>query len=258
MNRNVIVGVIALLAAVIAIAILYLPRESSAPSETVSNEVESAISSNVIEFGKKLRNVSLLMPEADLQQKMEAEYGAYVTPELLLRWQEAPGEALGRSVSSPWPERIEVVSITRGGNAYIVEGNVIEVTSADAPSEPAAVYPVTLTMENRDGKWLIAEVQKGAYSKLPGRITVLGQWECLPHTNQVGPQTLECAFGIKSDDGKHYGVDLALLEIAPVDYPTGTRIRVEGVLTRKEALSSNVWQKYPIEGIIGVTGIDEI
>jgi hypothetical protein len=37
-------------------------------------------------------------------------------------------------------------------------------------------------------------------------VTLSGKTVCLPHKNQEGPQTLECAFGLLTDDNAHYGL----------------------------------------------------
>jgi hypothetical protein len=37
-------------------------------------------------------------------------------------------------------------------------------------------------------------------------ISVTGKIVCLPHKDQDGPQTMECAYGIQTADGKYYGV----------------------------------------------------
>lgn len=37
-------------------------------------------------------------------------------------------------------------------------------------------------------------------------VTVQGNVTCLPHKNQDGPQTMECAFGFKDTDGNYYGL----------------------------------------------------
>jgi hypothetical protein len=37
-------------------------------------------------------------------------------------------------------------------------------------------------------------------------IKVTGKVVCLPHKDQGGPQTMECAYGIQTADGKYYGV----------------------------------------------------
>ena len=92
---------------------------------------------------------------------------------------------------------------------------------------------------------------------MPQAQTIVGYWECLPHKNTTGPQTTECAFGIAVDqsDG-HLAVDTSLMSTYPVDYPTGTKLRVTGILTPVEALSSI--QKYDIDGIIRATTIEKI
>lgn len=88
------------------------------------------------------------------------------------------------------------------------------------------------------------------------RITVEGVFECLPHKNTSGPQTEECAFGLAGDrSDAHYALDFQLLSQGPIDYPTGTRVRIEGLFTPLMALSSDHWQKYPIDGIISVTSV---
>jgi len=73
--------------------------------------------------------------------------------------------------------------------------------------------------------------------------TIVGFWECLPHKNTSGPQTMECAFGIAVDqsDG-HYAIDTSLMSTYPVDFPTGTKVRVTGIVTPANQLSSV--QKY--------------
>lgn len=37
-------------------------------------------------------------------------------------------------------------------------------------------------------------------------VTVEGLAVCLPHKDTTGPQTMECAVGLKANNGKHYGV----------------------------------------------------
>jgi hypothetical protein len=177
-------------------------------------------------------------------------------------WQSQPNSAPGRQTSSPWPDRIDVVSVTptASGNAfatYQVEGNVIEVTSADTPNEPAAVQPISLTVKKQGNAWVITAVSRGAYSELPKRETIVGFWECLPHKDTTGPQTDECAFGIAVDqsDG-HYAVDTRLMSTYPVDFATGTKVRVSGIVTPVEMLNSI--QKYDIDGIISATTIEKV
>ena len=68
---------------------------------------------------------------------------------------------------------------------------------------------------------------------------------------------MECAFGIAVDksDG-HYAVSMSLMSTYPVDFPTGTHVRVTGVVTPADQLNSV--QKYDIDGIINATEIQKI
>jgi hypothetical protein len=73
---------------------------------------------------------------------------------------------------------------------------------------------------------------------------------CLPHKDQSGPQTLECAFGILDDKGNYYALhdtDSTYKNIAGVG--TGTNVVVEGRLTPQ------IGDKYESIGIIDVTSI---
>ena len=225
--------------------------------QTVSNDPDTMIRTQVTKFGNELKNVSLLAPDA--KNQIREKYSNYVTPELLTSWQAKPKNALGRNASSSWPENIAIISVTeQKDGTYKVEGNVVEIASADL-MEPAAVYPITLTMKNTGRVWLISAVDKGSYSELPKRISVTGVWECLPPKKTSGPQTLECALGIKEDKtGKRYAVDTQTVSTTSVDFPTGTRLKTEGMLTPLKMLSSSVWDKYSIEGILLVTTITKI
>lgn len=86
----------------------------------------------------------------------------------------------------------------------------------------------------------------------PQRVTFEGQYVCLPHKGD-GPHTLECAFGMKTDDGNHYALDIGpSRENQYPNLPTGSRIKVTGMLTLIERLSTDFWQRYDIKGIISV------
>ena len=217
------------------------------------------VSALVTEFGTKLKMVSLLAPEADRKRAMDEHYTQFVAPELLAQWYKEGAEgALGRYASSPWPEQINIIEIRQEGIGYVVEANILEVAQGEASStQPAAVQPVTLTLEKRGDSYLIVKASKGSYSELPHRQTVVGFWECLPTKDTSGPQTTECAFGIAVDqsDG-HFAVDTRHMSTYPDDFPTGTKVRVSGMVTPAKQLSSI--QKYDIDGIISATTIEKI
>lgn len=87
----------------------------------------------------------------------------------------------------------------------------------------------------------------------PVRVSLSGTYVCLPHVDTSGPQTLECALGLHTDDGKYYALDFALMSQATPNMPMGVHITAEGVFVPIERLSTNHWQKYPIVGIFSVT-----
>ncbi len=87
----------------------------------------------------------------------------------------------------------------------------------------------------------------------PYRATLSGEYVCLPHTDTTGPQTMECAYGIKTDAGEYYGVDFMLMSELQTELQVGQRFTANGVITPIERLSTDHWRIYPIEGIFSVT-----
>ena len=93
------------------------------------------------------------------------------------------------------------------------------------------------------------------YSPLPVSngedITISGTIICLPHKNTTGPQTLECAFGLKAEDGNNYG-------LTDPDYKylmgagTGTKVKISGKLTKKQDTKYNSAGTITIENLIKV------
>ncbi len=230
-------------------------------SETpFSNEEDLAVRGVVTAFGTQLRFVSLLASTDERRAAMSQYYGPYVAPALLSSWAPEGAEgALGRYTSSPSPDRIEIHTVLKTApETFHVEANVIEtVNTASSSGDIAAIYPVTFVVKKLGTTYLIVSSEKGAYSQIPHRQTIIGFWECLPSKDTTGPQTTECAFGIAVDqsDG-HYAVSTELMSRYPVDYATGTKVRVSGVVTPANQLSSE--QKYDIDGIISATEIEEI
>jgi hypothetical protein len=236
-------------------AAFHLPGTPSVSNEPVSNAEDMAVRAVVTAFGNKMQQVSLLASTSARTAAMNVAYSPYVAPELLAKWYPEGAEAFGRYTSSPWPERINVQEVQIQGNRAVVEGVVIEVTSTEVNTgTAAATYPITLTLEKRNGNWMIIDATKGAYSEIPHRQTIVGIWECLPPKDPSLPHTMECAFGIAADqsDG-HYAVNTMLMSQYPVDFPTGTKVRVSGVVVPANQLSSV--QKYDIDGVINATEI---
>ncbi len=228
----------------------------------LSNEEDLAVRSLVTGFGAHMRFVPLLASSAERRVAMEEHYGPYLSPELIAAWApEGTEGALGRYTSSPSPERIEIHTVRKTApTSFTVEAGVIEtVNSASSTAEIAAIYPVTFGVQKQGDRLVIVSATKGAYSEIPHRQTIVGYWECLPHADTTGPQTEECAFGIAVDQSNgHFSVNTSLMSTYPVDFATGTKVRVSGVVTPVNQLSSDHWQKYDIDGIISATVIERV
>ncbi|MDX9871293.1 MAG: hypothetical protein RBT41_02595 [Clostridia bacterium] len=134
------------------------PQDETGAAEEITGLVEN--------FGSRLQKVSLLAPEDTVKKSLEEQYGSLVAPGLLKKWQEDPEEAPGRVASSPWPERIEVLSIEKlTDSAYEVKGEIIEVTSVEMEKGGAAAKrPLTLIVEKSESNWLIVSAELGSYS----------------------------------------------------------------------------------------------
>jgi len=120
---------------------------------------ESSVRLFVEHFGVKLRDVTLSAPKALAAESIQANYSGIVWPDLLSVWMKDPAEAPGRLTSSPWPDHIDVASITlMNGTTYAVTGDVAEVTSNEIVNGGVAdTYQIFLTVENSNGKWLITD-----------------------------------------------------------------------------------------------------
>lgn len=154
------------LAAAAGIAVLAAIVIFGLPPQSQDLTPEEAATMTVEEFGKRLKNVSLMAPAA--ADDIEEEYSPFVAPELLAAWQAAPQEAPGRLTSSPYPERIDIESVTKAGDDYLVEGTILLMSSTGVAGEER----VTLTLKLREGKWLITGyLPQGGFNET-GRATI--------------------------------------------------------------------------------------
>jgi hypothetical protein len=91
----------------------------------------------------------------------------------------------------------------------------------------------------------------------PRDATLSGAYVCLPHLDTAGPQTTECAFGLKTDDGIYYAVNFGASAQAMEQFQSGVHITAQGNVVPKEALSSDHWANYNMKGIFTITKIIE-
>ena len=129
------------------------------PTQTIANatDEEAAVRDLVGNFGKRLQDVSLLSPDA--VQEMQKQYAEFVSPALLETWTSDVSSAPGRTVSSPWPDRIEITTLAKeGSDKYVITGFVIEVTSVEVVNGGvAAKIPVRIAVQKSQERWLITE-----------------------------------------------------------------------------------------------------
>jgi len=116
-------------------------------------------------FGKTLQKVSLSAPKDVVGTSIEENYSGYVTPELLQKWQADPQSAPGHVVSSPWPDRIDILRMEIvDKNQYTVYGEIIEITSVELVNGGAAAKrPATIDVQKVNDRWLISSVTIGEY-----------------------------------------------------------------------------------------------
>lgn len=140
-------------------------QEASMKAELTSIRDKEDIERLVESFGSKLQHVSLLAPKDILEKDMLEQYGDYVSKQLIEKWVEDPMNALGRQVSSPWPERIDIISINKVTElTYEVEGEIIEITSVEKQNGGFALKrPITLMVKKIDNRWLIDDAELGNY-----------------------------------------------------------------------------------------------
>ena len=90
------------------------------------------------------------------------------------------------------------------------------------------------------------------------RIKIRGEYSCLPPKGNQGEGTLECALGIKSDNGSYYGLNTGALETdVATKLQIGDRVEAEGNLTPIDEGEPS-WQKYDIKGIILTSSLYKI
>lgn len=87
--------------------------------------------------------------------------------------------------------------------------------------------------------------------------TLRGVFACLPHKGD-GPSTLECAYGMKAQNGSYYALDFSDTPVSSFDLPMDTLYSVTGLLVPIEMISSNQWQSYDIRGIMKVSSYEEL
>ena len=134
---------------------------------------------------------------------------------------------------------------------------------ADQPQRFRQVDATSIRMLDVDGNeidsnlpFTLTRVDGGTSVALPGQRSVTGTQICLPHRDTSGPQTLECALGLRGTDGQNYALDLSSLDEAsrPLIQTEGT-VTVSGMFAPVEILADDYLAKYDIIGVISVASM---
>ena len=129
------------------------------PVDTGAEQEKQDVISLVKDFGNALKTVSLSAPDEIVAESIKEQYSDFITTELLAKWQSDPQNAPGRVLSSPWPDRIDIINIENDGNdGYVVSGEIIEVTSAEQQSGVVACQ-ITLKIMKQANRWLISNIE---------------------------------------------------------------------------------------------------
>jgi len=137
------------------IAPVQTPAIHITPTGSVAEETE--VRDLIENFGNRLKDVSLLAPDA--AEQIQNQYSEFVSLSLLEMWMSDASKAPGRLVSSPWPDRIEITTMSKeDADQYEITGNLIEVTSTEVNNGGAAArIPVRIVVQKGQGHWLITE-----------------------------------------------------------------------------------------------------
>jgi len=164
MSRRILVGVLIVLIVLVAGLFFW----NLVNPNTLKKDEEAEVTALVESFGSKLKEVSLSDPEEVVSQEIKNVYAPFISSKLLLDLTSNPTKAPGREVSSPWPEKIEIVSMDKQDSHTIrVVGNIVLMTSVEmTQGGNAGKTPIVLWVGNtgKNGAWLIDSLSYGDYA----------------------------------------------------------------------------------------------
>lgn len=140
----------------------WLLAHNAKPDMSATDIGEADVRAAVTGFGAALQKVSVLSPTA--ADDMDAAYGPYVDAALLAQWKAAPSMAPGRQTSSPWPDHIDIDSVTKADDGtYDVTGSVVLMTSNEVEhGGNAGTVPVSMTLRWEGDSWKVFRYVEGA------------------------------------------------------------------------------------------------
>lgn len=161
-SKSIMLISMVLLIAVISGAML-IGAYSGKSNKNATNEEKAAVAIIVEGFGSKLQIVSLSYSKDIVEKRMQDNYGTLVSQALIKEWISGISDSLnvpGRLTSSPWPDRIEILSTEKlSADEYKVSGKIIEMTSVEKLNGGvAAKRRITLVVRKIENRWIIDDV----------------------------------------------------------------------------------------------------
>ncbi|HYF96706.1 MAG TPA: hypothetical protein VD947_01560 [Patescibacteria group bacterium] len=131
---------------------------------------------------------------------------------------------------------------------------IIAATVLSAVIIAVIVLSVTVFREEAAAPQHLSEPESTAQYKDGQTIEMTGEVVCLPHRDQSGPVTMECAFGfLDSENDKYY----ALRDRDGTDPARIAGLQTKEILKIKGIYKNNADQKYQQEGTIELISIEE-
>jgi hypothetical protein len=154
--RFIVVGMVLLLVISVGMYFLFKPSTTSPPNEADINAIYQVVG----EFGARLKDVGLSDSKQNIITAVDFNLKRLITNRLYQEFVQDTSKVPGRTVSSPWPERIEIDSVQKlDGTSYTVNGKIIGMTSVEMThGGNAGETPITLTLKRVNGTWLIDNV----------------------------------------------------------------------------------------------------
>ncbi len=190
MNKKILVGLVVVVLVGLVVAGIILSIKTS---QSLTTEEKQEITNLVEGFGKKLVSVDKVMPDKDVAKSIKENYSPFLADNLILEWTFDPSKALGRVVSSPWPDRIQILSMEKL-DAYTVKvkGYVVLVASGGVNTlEVTEKVPVVLILRkdpdpSSTQKFLIDKVFSNWYAFYDGKVLLKTLKKAFPGMYYIG------------------------------------------------------------------------
>jgi len=154
--KFLVIGLVLFLVLEVGMYSLFKPYTASSPKAADINAIYQVVG----EFGARLKDVGLTAPKQNILWAVDSNLKRLITDRLYQAFVQDTSKVPGRTVSSPWPERIEIDAIQKlDSTSYMVKGKILEMTSVElTQGGNAGESSITLTLKKLNGRWLIDDI----------------------------------------------------------------------------------------------------